>query len=347
MGPDRAALSLRELLFPDRDADFGAVVQRLSGPETGRPADNFVSNEDSYPRVCGELSRRAPRGTVYLGVGPDQNFTLVAHARPTLAFVVDFRRRNLLLHLLHKALFALSADRVAYLTRLTARIPVPVADRPTAAQLVAAFADRPLDRALLERTQAEVAEYLRPYDVLAAAERAELASIQARLAGPGMAARFLALRMYPTFARQVETPDRAGHPAHMLAQEELYREVRDRQLGDLVVPLVGDFAGASPWPVLGDWLRRHRLWVGVLYISDVEFFLLRAGRLRAYAENLARLPWDDSAVLIRTSTREIEHPERVAGDSSTTILRAVGPFLEAARAGRVTSNEDLFAPEPA
>ena len=34
------------------------------------------------------------------------------------------------------------------------------------------------------------------------------------------------------------------------------------------------------------------------------------------------------------STREIEHPERTAGDSSTTIVREIEPFLQAAIAGR-------------
>ncbi len=41
---------------------------------------------------------------------------------------MDYRRRNLLLHLVHKALFMLSLDRVAYLSRLTARTPGRLAD---------------------------------------------------------------------------------------------------------------------------------------------------------------------------------------------------------------------------
>ena len=332
-------LHLNELLFPDRDVGFGRRIAELSEPETGPAADNLVSNEDSYPRVAGELARRTPRESVYIGVGPDQNYTLMAHVRPRLAIIMDYRRRNLLLHLVHKAIFSLSGDRVAYLTRLTCRRPGPLPADPGADEIVAAFEAVEMDRGLLDRT---VAEVLRPTGAVGEGEWPALATIQAKLAGPGLKARFLALPMYPTLARLVRTTDRDGRPAHLLAREEFYQRVRALELGDRVLPVVGDFAGPSALPRLGGWLRRHGLAVGTLYLSDVEFFLLRAGRLRACVENLARLPWAEGALLVRTSTREIDHPDRVPGDSSTTIVRPVAPFLEAAGAGRVRRVEDLF-----
>jgi hypothetical protein len=325
-------LNLADLLFPARDVSFGRLVTDLSEPPSGPHADNLVSNEDSYPRVAGEVERRAPRGSVYLGVGPDQNFTLIAHTRPKLAFVVDYRRRNLLLHLVHKALFTLAPDRAAYLTRLTARRPGRLPADPAAADLVRAFAAVPLDRERLEATVDEVAAVLRPAGVVRDEEWPELATLQRKLAGPGMNARFLALTMYPTFGRLIQTPDRDGRPAHFLAREGLYRVVRDLQLGDRVLPLVGDFTSPTALPRLGDWLRRHGLAVGVIYVSDVEFFLQRAGKFQAYREHLRRLPWADGAIVVRTSTREIEHPERVPGDSATTVVRAVAPWLAGAEA---------------
>lgn len=333
---------LNELLFPDRDVGFGRRIAELSEPESGPAADNLVSNEDSYPRVAGELARRTPRDAVYLGVGPDQNYTLIAHARPRLAIVMDYRRRNLLLHLVHKAIFSLSGDRVSYLTRLTCRRPGPLAADPGADALVRAFEAVEMDRGLLARTVAEVAEVLRPLGAVGEGEWPALATIQAKLAGPGLKARFLALPMYPTLARLVRTTDRDGQPAHLLAREEFYQTVRALELGDRVLPVVGDFAGPSALSGLGGWLRRRGLEVGSLYLSDVEFFLLRAGRFRASVENLARIPWAADALLVRTSTREIDHPERVPGDSSTTVVRPVAPFLEAAGAGRIRGVEDLF-----
>jgi hypothetical protein len=229
---------------------------------------------------------------------------------------------------MHKALFALSGDRASYLAHLTARRPGELPRDPSAAELVAAFSKSALDPGLLEKTIQDVVAVLRPYDLVREDEWAEVATIQSRLAGPGVNARFLALTMYPTFARLIQTPDRDGQPAHFLAREEFYQAVRDRQRGDRVLPLVGDFAGPSVLPRLGDWLRKHRLAVSVVYVSDVEFFLRRARTFDAYVANLARLPWAEGALIVRTSTREIDHSERVKGDSATTIVRPVTVFLD-------------------
>ena len=336
---------LMDVVFPARDQSFSRVIADLSEPEAGRPADNLITNEDSFARVADDLGRLAPTPGVYLGVGPDQNFTYIAHARPRLAFVVDFRRRNALLHLAHKALFALSRDRASYLERLLARPAREHPADPSADDLVAAFEGVEMDRARLVATIADVANFLRPLEVVADPEWPELATIQAKLAGPGLGARFLALPMYPTFGRLVRSRGRLGQPAHFLAREEWFQVVRAAQVGDRVLPLVGDFAGPAALSAPAGWLRRRGLAVSVFYASDVEFFLLRSGRFPTYAANLATLPWAEGAVLIRTSTREIPHPERRPGDSSTTILRPVAPFLEAAKAGRIRTSEDLFSRE--
>jgi hypothetical protein len=259
-----------------------------------------------------------------------------------LSFILDFRRRNALVHLVHKALFALSRDRAGYLARLLARKPRSLPANPSAEQLVAAFEGIELDRDRLDSTIANVDSYLRPLNLVHDDEWSELARIQTKLAGPGLKGRFLALPMYPTLGRLIQACDRQKNLAHFLARDDWFQTVRDAQIGDRVLPLTGDFAGPHAFRALGNWLRHRGLAVSVFYASDVEFFLLRSGRFDAYLANLARLPWKENAVLIRTSTREIPHPERAAEDSSTTILRPVEPFLKAAKEGRIRSIEDLF-----
>ena len=44
------------MLVPPPES-FARVVKELSDPETGPPADNLISNEDSFPRVATELAR--------------------------------------------------------------------------------------------------------------------------------------------------------------------------------------------------------------------------------------------------------------------------------------------------
>src|SRR5688572_11208490 len=85
--------------------------------------DNLISNEASYLRVVPELVRLGVRGGAYVGVGPDQNYTYIAAIRPSIAFIVDIRRDNMLLHLLFKALFELAGTRVGYLSLLFGRLP--------------------------------------------------------------------------------------------------------------------------------------------------------------------------------------------------------------------------------
>src|SRR5258708_36768204 len=107
-----------------RPSPFAAQIASLSEPAGYFDTDNLISNERSYLQVLPDLTRRQVRGGAYIGVGPDQNFTYIAEVRPSIAFIVDVRRDNLLLHLLFKALFALSRTRVEYLAQLFGR-PLP------------------------------------------------------------------------------------------------------------------------------------------------------------------------------------------------------------------------------
>ena len=109
---------------PARAGDsFAADVARLSEPGGTFDTDNLISNERSYLDVVPALVSRGVTGGAYLGVGPDQNFSYIAQIRPEIAFIVDIRRDNLLLHLLFKALFADAHSRVEYLSMLTGRAP--------------------------------------------------------------------------------------------------------------------------------------------------------------------------------------------------------------------------------
>src|SRR3984893_1054555 len=103
---------------------FASRIAELSEPGGYFDTDNLISNEKSYLHVIPALRQGAVTGGAYIGVGPDQNFSYIARIRPAIAFIVDIRRDNLLLHLLFKALFAASRNRVEYLSLLTGR-PVP------------------------------------------------------------------------------------------------------------------------------------------------------------------------------------------------------------------------------
>ena len=110
-------------LAPQQPPHFASEIARLSEPEGSFDTDNLISNEREYLSVIASLVAGNVSGGTYVGVGPDQNFSYIARIRPKRAYIIDIRRDNLLLHLLFKALFALSTTRVEYLSYLTGRVP--------------------------------------------------------------------------------------------------------------------------------------------------------------------------------------------------------------------------------
>src|SRR5438552_6678621 len=103
------------------DKEFWNMVTDFSEAGGYFRSDNFLSNEAGYQAVIPSLRRTVHTGGVYLGVGPEQNFTYILGIEPKMAFIVDIRRQNMLEHLLYKALIELSADRPDFLSRLFSR----------------------------------------------------------------------------------------------------------------------------------------------------------------------------------------------------------------------------------
>jgi hypothetical protein len=130
------------------DQEFWKLISDVSEPNGNFRSDNLVSNEIRYQYVIPELVRTTKPGGMYIGVGPEQNFTYVAALRPRLSFILDVRRGNVDLHLMYKALFELSADRADFVSRLLSRKrPAGLTLNSTAVEIFSAFAGiEPNDR---------------------------------------------------------------------------------------------------------------------------------------------------------------------------------------------------------
>src|SRR5262245_20529603 len=137
-----AAVTVAADSLPARltDQEFWGIVSTMSEPNGFFRSDNLLSNELGYQRVIPELLRNTKPGQVYLGVGPEQNFTYIAATKPAMVFIIDIRRGNLDLHLMYKAIFELSADRADFVSRLFARKrPDGLTSSSTAQEIFAAF----------------------------------------------------------------------------------------------------------------------------------------------------------------------------------------------------------------
>ena len=124
-----AAGGVTELPSRLSDRDFWRLVTDLSEAGGTFRSDNLLSNESRLQFVIPQLVDSVMPGGAYLGVGPEQNFTYIAALQPDVAFIVDIRRGNLQLHLMYKALFELSSDRIDFISRLFSK-PRPESLRP-------------------------------------------------------------------------------------------------------------------------------------------------------------------------------------------------------------------------
>src|SRR6185436_20957160 len=57
------------------DADFWRFVTEFSEPNGPYPYENYVGNEVMLQRVIPAARKETKPGGVYIGVGPEQNFT--------------------------------------------------------------------------------------------------------------------------------------------------------------------------------------------------------------------------------------------------------------------------------
>src|SRR5215470_10671287 len=103
------------------DRQFWSLSKDSSEEDGFFRSDNLLSNETSFQYIIPDLLKTAKSGRVYMGVGPEQNFTYMVALKPSMAFIIDIRHGNLDVHLLYKALFELSKDRADFVSRLFSR----------------------------------------------------------------------------------------------------------------------------------------------------------------------------------------------------------------------------------
>src|SRR5712691_1475931 len=126
------------------DRDFWRLSTEWSEPNGYFRSENLTSNELLFQHVLTDLVARTRPGDVYLGVGPEQNFTYIAAVKPSMAVIFDIRRGNLHVQLMYKALFELAADRADFVSMLFGKPRPPgLGPKSTVFDLFALFARSP------------------------------------------------------------------------------------------------------------------------------------------------------------------------------------------------------------
>ncbi len=334
--PQLEKLTSREKLAAE---EFGRLVERLSEEGGYFDTDNLISNESSYLHVIPRLNTLNLRGGAYLGVGPDQNFSYIAHLEPELAIILDIRRDNMLMHLLYKALFELSDDRMAFLSNLFARVPDSrqVSEELDIDALMDSIEALPVRSEKEQDTLVDVMiGKIQQFEV--ALDESDLANIQRFYMqfiskGPGL--RFTShgrspQSYYPTYRQLAAETTVDGEKVSFLSKEVYFQRLKKLHEENRIVPAVGNFAGPEALPEIGKYLKEVNLEVSAYYTSNVEFYLMNQRRIDRFAENVSQLPLKDGGVFIRSyfNRWRAGHPLSVPGYGSTQILQPIQTMLE-------------------
>ncbi|QJR35713.1 hypothetical protein [Gemmatimonas groenlandica] len=330
---------------------FAALVRRLSDSGGYFDTDNLISNESSYLHPLTTLERLGVRGGAYIGVGPDQNFSVIARVNPSIVFITDIRRDNLLHHLLYKALFEQARNRTEYVARWLGRsVPANIdqlRDQPIDS-IVAWTARTPATPASADAAVRDVRTRVMRYGLaLSSGELATIERFHRTFIAQGPALRFTSTGRaprdyYPTLGQLMTERDLTGRQASYLASDRQFQIVKSLERRNLIIPVVGDLSGPNTLPRIGAVLRERAESLSVLYASNVEDYLIRDGRFAAYAAYLGRLPRRANSVIIRSwFGGPGSHPASVPGYYTTQLVQTVASFAADSTVPRVRSYREL------
>ncbi len=219
-----------------------------------------------------DLLSRSRQAGVYLGVGPEQNFSYIAALKPKMVFITDIRRGNLHTQLMYKALFEMSADRADFYGRLfTKKRPEGLTAKSTASELVNAYWDQNKTPTGPEAMYKENLQAIKDH----LTKKRNLPLVKEDLDGIeyvyynfywfGPAINYNSSTStgrgggnYVSYGDLMMATDGAGLSRSYLASEETYKVLKDLHERNLFVPLVGDFAGSRALRSVGKYVQRAR-----------------------------------------------------------------------------------------
>lgn len=331
--------------FPDSlsAAEFSRISREFSEEGGTFRSDNFTSNETSYLHVVDKMREVGTTGGAYIGVGPEQNYTYIAKLRPRIAFLIDIRRQAIIQHLMYKAIFQVSDTPAQFLSKLLSR-PLPPKDTKEKAlpanasinELLNYFSAAAADEKAYTANLAEIRKLIQDDFKFALSESDQKAleyvyrsfcdeglSISYRTDGGGSWGGY-----FPTLKEILAGEDLNGKQGNFLAVREDYDFVRDLHRKNLIIPVVGNFAGKKALASIAEYLKKNGYTVTAYYLSNVEQYLFQQGEFGDFAENVRKLPLTDKSLFIRAIAGRGPHPARQPGHRLTTLLQKMQVFLK-------------------
>ena len=340
------------------DEAFWQLSTELSEPGGRFPSDNFVSNELATQRVLSQLTKGRKAAGAYIGVGPEQNFTYIAALQPKIAFIIDIRRQNMIEHLMYKALMELSSDRADFLSHLFSRPRPEGLDKGSSVgALFDAFDQVEADSRMFDETLAAMKNKLvKDHGFKLSIDDGVALSYIFRafyVGGPDLGYSNVSFparspaRILPTYEELMIDTDENGKQRSFLGTEENFLTLQQLQRSNLIVPIVGNFAGPAALRSVGQYLREHDTNVSAFYTSNVEQYLfMTPDDWKNFYGNIGTLPLDANSVFIRplinTGNGYTASPQFRASFHWDTLLFPMVDLVANFNAGLVESYYDVI-----
>jgi hypothetical protein len=239
-------------------------------------------------------------------------------------------------HLLYIVLFEFWLDRLVFVSGLfSGQRARGLGGEATPAQLMAAIDAMPPDETSYRANLREMEERLTRLHrfTLTPADLEALGGVYGMFYrfGPGLTYSSSSGRMgrnMPTYAELQLTADVDGVNRAYLATEEQFARMKSFQERNLLVPIVGDFAGPNALRAVGRFLAEREAVVTAFYTSNVEQYLFQAGVEPAFYANLATLPIDGRSTIIRSVV-------------SQTRLDPIQALLRSVEDGKIRTYADI------
>jgi hypothetical protein len=311
------------------DQQFWSLSKEWSEDDGVFRSDNLLSNETTFQYVIPSLLKASKQGRVYMGVGPEQNFTYIAALKPAMAVIVDIRHGNLDVHLMYKALFELSKDRAEFVSRLfSLKRPDGLTAKSSAREIFNAYLSADGSKQLFDENLKAIVDQLRVKHGFPLTE-GDLDGITWALGnfyqfGPAINYNSSLNSNVPpaivgatggfggrggggrgggnqvNYATLMMADNGVGQYMSYLASEENFNVLKDLETRNMLIPVVGDFGGDKAVRAVGKYLKSVDATVSAFYLSNVEQYLVMDNKWDQFCGNAASLPLDDSSMFIRT-----------------------------------------------
>jgi hypothetical protein len=258
------------------DQEFWKLTTDFSESDGFFRSDNLLSNEIWLQRVIPDLLSTVKVPSVYMGVGPEQNFTYIAALRPKMVFLVDIRRGNF--------------DR-----------------NSSATEIFAAFRGVETSEALFKENLKTIDDLLvtKHHFALSDGDLQGVEYVYHAFFNFGPALNYSSTggfggRYQPTYADLMAATDEAGQSRSFLANEDNFGVMKTLEMKNLLVPVVGNFAGPKAIRAVGDYIKSKGGTVSAFYLSNVEQYLYQDRIWTNFCRNVATLPLDPTSTFIRS-----------------------------------------------